>query len=265
MKAYDVIRELEKLAPPSFAESWDNSGLLIGSMTREISSVYIALDADSHAIDAAVKNHCDMIVTHHPMLFSAVKSIRDDDFIGKRIISLIENHINCYAMHTNFDAAVMGALCAEKLNIRINRPIVPVSAPDEGDAAGCGIGCFGTLNASETVTLRDFAAAVKTVFDLPDVRYYGDPAGTVVSVAMCPGSGKGFMDEVAGAHPDVYVTGDVDHHFALDMMEKGVSVIDAGHHGLEHVFVDYMMRFFRERMPELTCIADDNSSPFDIV
>ena len=263
MKACDMIRELEKLAPPSFAESWDNSGLLTGSPDRDIRAVYIALDADSKAIENAVLKQCDMIITHHPMIFSPLRTIRDDDFIGKRVIRLIENRINLYAMHTNFDAAVMGKLCAERLNIRFLKPLAPVCIPAEGDPENNGIGIVGIPETP--VSLRDLSRAVKTAFDLPEVRYYGDPEKNITKIAMCPGSGKSLMDEVINECPDVYLTGDVDHHFALDMLEKGVAVIDAGHHGLEHVFVDYMMNYMRDHMPDIECYADENHSPFNVV
>ena len=256
MKASDIISILEQLAPPHLAESWDNCGLLIGSKSREIIKVYIALDADSKAIASAVENGCDMIITHHPILFSPVRAVRDDDFTGKRLITLIENRVNCYAMHTNFDSAVMGDLCAGYLNISGSTPLEP--AED-----GHGIGSIGMLD--EPMKLYDLAERVKKTFDLPEARYYGDPDRIVSRIAMCPGSGKGFMDAVEDSHADVYLTGDVDHHFALDLMEKGISVIDAGHHGLEHVFVDYMTDYLGRMLPELVCIADKNLSPFGIV
>ena len=75
MQSRDLIKKLEKLAPPEYAESWDNPGLLVGSADREVHKVYIALDADGGAVEKAVQCGCDMILTHHPLLFSAVKSI----------------------------------------------------------------------------------------------------------------------------------------------------------------------------------------------
>lgn len=107
MQSRDLIKKLEKLAPPEYAESWDNPGLLVGSADREVHKVYIALDADGGAVEKAVQCGCDMILTHHPLLFSAIKSIRDEDFIGHRLMMMIENKINYFAMHTNFDVAVM--------------------------------------------------------------------------------------------------------------------------------------------------------------
>lgn len=260
MKMSDLAEELEKLAPPSYAESWDNVGLLVGSMDRNIESVYIALDADSAAVKRAAAEGCDLILTHHPLLFSAVKSIRADDFIGGRLLTIIENRMNYYAMHTNFDVAVMAGLTSSWLGLRLYEPLAMVRETPEGMK---GIGCTGRL--PEPMTLAALAKKVKENLGLPQVRYYGDPDRVVEAAALCPGSGKGMDEDVLAAGAQVFITGDVDHHYGLDLLEKGVCVIDAGHHGLEYVFVDYMARWISRHYPELRVVMDENQSPFHVV
>ena len=93
IKAGEIMKLMNQWAPPGLAESWDNPGLLVGSAKREVHKVYIALDADGEAVDRAVRCGCDMILTHQPVLFSAVKSIRDEQLIGHRLIKMIENKI----------------------------------------------------------------------------------------------------------------------------------------------------------------------------
>lgn len=250
----------EKLVPLSLAESWDNPGLLVGCGEREIRHVYVALDAGSAQIEKAAALGCDMIVTHHPMIFSSFKSVTTEDFTGRRIVRLIREGIDLYAMHTNFDVAVMGDLCAAKIPYLWYKPL---QVTGERDGSPAGIGTVGELNAP--MTLKALADLVRQRFDLPQVRFYGDPELSLLSVAMCPGSGKSLMADVLAQGAGVYITGDVDHHFALDALEQGVAVIDAGHHGLEHLYVPFMAGWLNEYFPDLKVSADDNCSPFQTI
>lgn len=261
MRTEELVRGLEELAPPSYAESWDNVGLLIGSPDRDIQRVYVALDADSEAIDKAAAADCQLILTHHPLLFSPVKSIRQDDFIGKRLLAIIENRMNYYAMHTNFDVAVMADLAAAQLGLGQTIPLVATCSDAEGNAKG--IGCVGELE--EPTTLAALAARVKEIFDLPQVRYYGNPDRMLQRTAMCPGSGKGMDEDALAAGAQVFITGDIDHHYGLDAVEKGLCMIDAGHHGLEHIFVPYMKGWLAQHFSQLEIITDRNVSPFRVV
>ena len=110
-----------------------------------------------------------------------------------------------------------------------------------------GIGSSGTLD--DELTLAELAALVRKAFDLPQVRCYGDPETTVRKISMCPGSGKGMDADVLKAGSQVFITGDVDHHYGIDCVEKEICVIDAGHHGLEHIFVPYMEQWLKENCP----------------
>ena len=264
MTAQELIEALEGLAPASYAEGWDNSGLLVGDRSREIKKVYIALDADTQVIKAAADLGCDMLITHHPLIFSPMRQITADDFIGRRVIGLIEHHMNYYAMHTTFDAAVMGEICAARLKLKVLSPLQPLEDPDlRKTAPMAGIGCVGETE--EEITLEGLAGMIRKRFDLPQVRFYGHPDRMIRHIAMCPGSGKGLAELAVSSGADVYVTGDIDHHLALDLLEQGLASIDAGHHGLEHIFVDFMLGWFSDNHPDIKCYAADNRSPFSVI
>ena len=110
MECKKVIEILEKQSPKSYACDWDNVGLLVGREDKEIQKIYIALDATDEAIEEAIANGADMLLTHHPMIFKGMKRVTQEDFIGRRIIRLIQNDMVYYAMHTNFDVIGMAAL-----------------------------------------------------------------------------------------------------------------------------------------------------------
>ena len=106
MRCSEIIACLEQLSPPSFAEEWDNVGLLVGRKEKEVSTVFIALDATEENIHAAIRAEADLLITHHPMIFHSIKKVTDEDYTGRRIVKLLRYDISYYAMHTNFD--VMG-------------------------------------------------------------------------------------------------------------------------------------------------------------
>ena len=104
MKCKEIVKILEQLSPGKYACEWDNVGLLVGRKDKEIHRIMIALDASKDVVILAVKENVDMLITHHPMIFSAIKQINEEQFIGEKVLSLAEKGICYYAMHTNFDS-----------------------------------------------------------------------------------------------------------------------------------------------------------------
>lgn len=255
-----LIEELELLAPPDYAMSWDNSGLLIGHADAQINSIYITLDASGEAVERAAAEGCGLVITHHPLIFTPIRRITDTDFIGKRLLQLAENRISLYSMHTNFDTSVMGRIVADQIGQQIEGPLESVA---EEDGQALGIGSVGNLLRPQS--LEELARQIKEAFSLPDVRFFGDPQKILSRAAVCPGSGKGMAEEALKAGCEVLITGDIDHHEGIDSVEKGLCIIDAGHHGLEHIFVDYMASWIAERHPEIRIMKDANHSPFSVV
>ena len=130
MRLKEIMQMLEELCPPSFAMSWDNVGLLVGRADKEVQTIALALDATSEVIESAVMQKADLILTHHPLLFSGIKKINDSDYVGKRVLSLIRNDISCYAMHTNFDVLGMADAAADLLRLT-DREVLEVTYEDE--------------------------------------------------------------------------------------------------------------------------------------
>ena len=114
----EVMRKLEERWNPSYALEWDNVGLLVGREDKEIKKVFTALDATEETIAQALEFGADLLITHHPMLFSPVKKVTSADFIGRRLITMIQADLCYYAMHTNFDVKGMAQLNQECLGTR---------------------------------------------------------------------------------------------------------------------------------------------------
>ena len=110
MLCKEIIQVIEATYPKEAALDFDNVGLLAGRSEKEVNRVYVALDATDAVIDRAVKEGAHMLITHHPMIFSPLKKVTDEDFVGSRIVKLIQNDISYYAMHTNYDVLGMAEL-----------------------------------------------------------------------------------------------------------------------------------------------------------
>lgn len=250
MRCDRLIQYLEQLAPLSMACSWDNSGFLAGRSQKEVKKILIALDATDEVIDQAIEEQVDFLLTHHPLIFQPLKKINDQDFISRRILRLLQADISYYAMHTSFDAAPggMADLAAERLGL-LETEVLEVTGTLDSDgqeAQAYGIGKVGQL--SRPVSLRELADLVKRAFGLPCVAVYGmDPAEREVSkVAVCPGSGKSVIGHALQSGAQVLVTGDIGHHDGIDAAANGLAIIDAGHYGLEHRFIEFMASYLRQ-------------------
>ncbi len=246
MKISEVTDWLEREYPSSFAEEWDNVGLLVGDDQREVKKIFLALDLTEDTLDQAVDFGADLVITHHPMIFSGLKKINNHSFTGRRILKLLSNQMAYYAMHTNYDILGMADLSADYLELQ-EREVLTVT----GQRDGCtqGLGRVGKL--SHPMKLGEFAGFVKDRLGLLEVRLYGDPERTVSKAAVCTGSGKSLMSDVLASGAEVYVTGDVDHHTGIDAIADGLAVIDAGHYGTEYIFVEAMKKKLGEVFGEL--------------
>ena len=119
MRCRELLKRLEELAPAEYACDWDNPGFLAGRADKEIHKVFVALDATDEAVDQAIEEKADLLLTHHPLIFKALKKVNDEDFVSRRILRMIQADLCYVAMHTNFDSApgCMADLAAERLGL----------------------------------------------------------------------------------------------------------------------------------------------------
>lgn len=256
----EITEELERYYPKSFAMDWDNVGLQAGRSNKEVKKIYLALDATDEVIEEAVQWGADMLITHHPLIFQAMKQVNDHDFIGRRVLKLIQNDISYYAMHTNYDVMGMADLAGEFLNME-DSEVLEVTG--ELDGKPQGIGRISGLK--KQVTLRKCAHFVKETFDLPGIRVFGDPDMQINRIAVCPGSGKSTIGEALKKGADVLITGDIDHHAGIDAAAQHMAVIDAGHYGIEHIFVEDMRRFCEEHLEDVRVRTEEIRHPFWVI
>lgn len=230
MKIQEIIDYIDGFAPIESAMDFDNVGLLIGSADREITRALCALDITDSVVSEAAEKGCGLIISHHPIIFSPLKSVGETDIVYK----LIKNDIAALCMHTNLDLSpVFGVntALAEAVGVK-NASFI------EGE-------CLYIGELGEETTNALFAERVKAALACKGVRYtLGDKI--VKKIAICSGSGGDLAPLAAANGADVLLTGEIKHHEILDANRLGVAVVDAGHFKTENVVIAPL----RERLSE---------------
>lgn len=254
MRCSEIIKILEELAPESMACSWDNPGLLAGRSDKEVQRILLAVDVTDSVLSQAIELEADMIITHHPLIFKALKKVNDQNFISRRILTMIQKDISYYAMHTNFDAApgCMASLAGERLGLTGGRTLEAMGVLEDGREYGIGI--LGEFE--KEMTLRETACRVKEVFELPFVTVFGDLESDkkLKTAAVCPGSGGSTIAEALAGQAEVYITGDISHHEGIDAVACGMPVIDAGHYGIERIFMKFMEQYLNRTLGDAVTV-----------
>lgn len=240
MKLTELIDKLNEKFPENICESWDNVGLLLGNKDKDVKKVLIALEVNSKAIDKAIQERVDVIISHHPLIFKSLKKITKDDMIGSRIMRLLKNDIAVYAMHTNLDSATGG------LNDYVFKLLdLDAKRMYEDETKNRPLRYF---NLTKKMTIEEMVEVVKEKLNISQLRVIYDEYYTkkdIRSFALVTGSGMDFFNEVKDK-VDLFITADVKYHEAQDALEQGVSIIDFGHLESEVHAVDLLSNYLKE-------------------
>ncbi len=241
MKIKEVIKFLEDFAPVKLAESWDNVGLHVGNPESEVNKVLLALDATDEVIDEAINLGANLIVTHHPMIFKALKNVNATSPIGKRIIKLIKYDIAVYVVHTNLDLNIGGT--SEVLADVLGLENLKVLEPSLVDST-CGLGRTGYLPTEKTV--GEILQGLKATGKFDFINYAPDNEGLdkkVKKVALCTGTVEDplvFKAKAVGC--DIYVSGDLKFHSAQLAKNLGITIVDIGHYCSENIVFESLSK-----------------------
>ena len=240
MKVKDIINIIEEFAPLSIQESWDNSGLCIGSPEDDVSSVLLGLDCTPELVDEAIACGADMIVTHHPLIFSGLKKISPENQIGEVVMKAIRAGIAVYAAHTNADKVIAGVSGAMAARLGLEN----VEILDE-DGDGTGLGVVGDFK--EPMTVDEAVIYIKEKFDLKVVKASKPIEGLISRVAMCGGSGGSLIGKAAASGAQLYISGDISYHNFFT--QKGFMLMDIGHYESEKEIVEILFSLIKKNFP----------------
>lgn len=239
MLAKKLIDRFESFAPKTIAFTNDPVGLQIGNVNNDIKRVMVTLDVRPEVVDEAIKQNCDMIFSHHPLIFRPIKNLDLSNPQNQMYAKLIQNSILVYSAHTNLDVAKGGM--NDWLTEAMGLNHVQTVYSNHYDT---NIGRIGVL--PTPVTVEKFAKTLKKNFKLDGLRLVtSDNEAMVKNVAVVGGDGGKFYPEMLKAGADVFVTGDVYYHTGHDMLADGINVVDVGHN-VEKICIPKLASLFNE-------------------
>ncbi len=258
MKIKEVIAALEQFAPLPLQEDYDNAGLQLGLTEAEVSGALLCLDVTEETVAEAVEKGCNLVVSHHPLLFRGLKQIVDADSVQRTVKMAIKNDVTIVSMHTNLDNAVGGVnwKIAEKLGLETGRQGVQGVQGVRGEKCGLYVGTF-----AKPLSANDFMSLLKTRMEAQCVMTNELLKREIRKVAICGGAGSFMLDDAIAQGADAFVTGEMHYHeyFGHDQ-EIQIAVI--GHYESEHFTNELFKEIIERECKGVRCVmADSQKNP----
>ena len=229
MKLCDVVSLIEKRMPLTWSEEWDNSGLLVGDPDSDIVKAGIALDVTEETVLKASRSGCQLLVTHHPIIFRPLKNIIPDRPAGKSMVTAIKNGLSLYAAHTNWDSSPEGVnfTLAELLGLDEIEPLVPLA----DRSSSWGMGAVGEL--MMPMPLDTVMKLIKERWCLSSCTGYGSRSAMIRKIALGGGSCGDMWPKAAEKGASLFVTADMSYHNRQDALNCGLKLLDVDHGEME--------------------------------
>ncbi len=240
MTVRNIFDFLDKLYPVSTACDFDNPGILIGDSEQTVTKTLVSLDCTLNTVETAKENGCELIITHHPVIFHPLKSLLK----GSVAYELASNNIAVISMHTNLDIGVGG----------VNDSLANTLELQNIETVVCDDGYVLKGGNVNTASANEFANYLKEI--LGGRIKFVDAKKPIAKVLLCGGSGGDYIYEAKKHNFDALVTADVKHNFFLEAKDLGVSLFDAGHFNTEDVVIEPLKELLENKFPEIDFISD---------
>lgn len=263
MKIKDILGALEEFAPLALQDGYDNAGLQIGlAEDAEATGVLLSLDVTEEVVNEAVLRGCNLIISHHPLMFQPVKSFTGKTHVERAILKAIKNDITVYAAHTNLDVAYGGVnfKMAEKLGLQKAEFLAGRENYTSGDKTfTAGEGIIASL--PEAVSKKAFMEQVKEVFRLKSLRVNNASPKSIKRVALCGGNGAFLIPQAIEKGADVFITGEIGYHRFFGY-EKDILLLEIGHYESEQYTIELLRDIITKAAPSVhVCKAETNINP----
>ena len=242
----EIIKILEEYAPPELAESWDTSGWQVFYGNDNTSKVLLCLSVTDEVINQAVELGCNLIVSHHPVIFKPLKVVKDI-----KIIKAIQRGIQIYSLHTNCDKTNNGTsdLIAQKLGLKKTAVL--------NDFVRVGL-------APHEMSLEEFVSFVKLKFNVERIKLVNNARKSIIkTVAVCAGAGAEFIPDVEKYNIDAYITSEIKYHDALD--SRRAALLDIGHFESEKPFVEEIKKLLENRKERIDVVVAKEKTAWEYV
>ena len=229
MKIKEITTFLEDFAPLEYQESYDNCGLIVGNINAEVKGAIITLDCTEKIVDEAIATGCNLIIAHHPIIFSGLKKLNGSNYIERTVIKSIKNGIAIYAFHTNLDNVHNGvsAKIADKIGL-VNCKVLTPKLTENSQLVGSGI--LGELK--NPINSTEFLKFVKGTMQTDCIRHTSLVKDAIKTVAVCGGSGSFLLQNAIAEKADIFITADFKYHEFFDA-ENHIIIADIGHYESE--------------------------------
>ncbi len=253
---HQICDHLEKLAPPRLAEDWDNVGLLVGDRDRDVGRVMTCLTITPSTAREAIEKSADLIVTHHPMPFRAVKRLTVDSTVGRILWDLMGAKVSVYSPHTAWDSAQQGInqLLAESFGLTNIQPLVAI----EDDPDGLGSGRYGDL--PTPTSLGDLIQITTRFLAIDGLYCVGDRTSTIRRMAVACGSAGQFLTPADRVQCDLLVTGETNFHTCLEAEAMGVTMLLPGHYASERFSLEHLAKVLADEFPGVKIWASEQET-----
>ncbi len=257
MKIKDVISALECFAPLPLQESYDNAGLQVGLTEAEVSGVLLCLDITEQVLAEAVSKDCNMVVSHHPLIFRKLAHVTGDDYVQRCVIYAIKHDLTLVSMHTNLDSVTGGVnhMMAQKLGLRN----VCLLNPTDSCGTQSGMGTIGDL--PEPLSAQQFMSLVKEVFHAECIMSNALISRKISRVAMCGGAGAFVLPDAMAAGADAFITGEMSYHTYFGH-DDDVQIAVIGHYESEQYTIQLLQQIINSRCEGVrTVVTEVNTNP----
>ena len=244
MKLKDICATLERLAPLRLQDEWDNSGLQVGFPDAEIRRVLVCLDITEAVVEEAVACGCELIVSHHPLIFKALRQVSDATYQQRCVVRALSAGVSIYSSHTSLDNAPGGVnhRIASLIGLQDVRWLAPLPS-GEG-----GAGLVGELPEPERD--RDFLARIRQTFGVQCLRHSAPSGREIRRVALCGGAGAFLLRDAIAAGADCFLSGEFHYH---DYFENaGLLLAELGHYQSEQFTQDLLLEYLTANCPSLS-------------
>lgn len=253
----EIIDIIESVAPRRQQEGWDNSGLQVGDSNRDIHSVLLSVDVSEAVVAEAIRVGCDLIVSHHPLLFHGLKHVTGSTPQERCMAAAIRHDIAIYSSHTSMDKALRGV--SGRMAAQLGLKDIRILVPDSSDAQ-VGLGVIGTL--PQPMLWSGWLRHVQQVFGADYVRYTEPTKPTIQCVALCGGAGAEFLPNAIEAGADTYLSADMKYH---DMQAAAgqIMAVDIDHWVSEHFTRDIFAELLQGKVD--VRVAETDASPIHVL
>lgn len=256
MTVKEIMTCITEIAPLQWQEHYDNAGIQVGDINAVVHRALICLDITEAVVDEAIAKQCNLIVSHHPLIFHGLKHITPATYIERAVTKALKHDITMVSMHTNLDNSYLGVsrVLAEKLGLKN----LNLLQPSEADPEICGAGMIGELATS--LPELDFLDLVAQAIGSPCLKHSALTGGMIKKVALCGGSGTPFMQDALRQKADAYLTADIKYHDYF-VPEGNILLVDGGHFETEQFTKELIKDLIQKKFPNFAAeIAATNTN-----